>query len=268
MSSLDLLDPGAVPAQQAFRKIRFEIGDGVARLTLVNQAANTLSLELLQEVGRALDAIEFEPSVKLLVVRGNAKYFSAGFEVGDHLGERAYPVLEAFRRVVLGLGRLDKPSMAVVSGAAVGAGAVLASACDVVFCGASARFSFPEIRAGLFNPVATTLLPTIVGRRRTTELLLTGGSLTPAQAEAIGLVTRMLPDERLDEEARSFEGRLAELSSSAIQLTTRALRVFPRFEETLDAAEDIYLNQLLNTEDAAEGVEAIQARRAPSWKGR
>ena len=118
---------------------------------------------MMEELNAALESLEYQRDVKLVVLAAAGKYFSAGFELADHLGDRAYMMLEEFQRIFENLAKLDKPTLAVVGGPALGAGCILAAACDIVLAAASAKFGHPEIKGGVFNPVAAALLPRLVG---------------------------------------------------------------------------------------------------------
>ena len=102
---------------------------------------------MMEEINAALDSLEYQRDVKLVVLAATGKYFSAGFELGDHLGDRAYLMLEEFRGIFEGLAKLDKPTLAVVAGPALGAGSILAAGCDIALAGASARSAIPRSRA-------------------------------------------------------------------------------------------------------------------------
>ena len=260
----DLQDPDVQAAPRAYTFIHLAVAGGVARLTLNRPPANVLSVEVLAELNHALESLEYLREVKLVVLAATGKYFSAGFELGDHLADRAYLMLEEFGKVFEEMGKLDKPTLAVVAGPALGAGSMLAAGCDIVLAGASARFGHPEIKGGVFNPVAAALLPRLVGRKRAFEMILGGGLVTAAEAERIGLVSRVLPDERLEAEAAAFILRFQEGSAPILQMTRRAMDLL--LPDALRHAEDVYLNQLMATEDAEEGLKAVMAKRKPVWK--
>jgi cyclohexa-1,5-dienecarbonyl-CoA hydratase len=264
----DILDADVPVAPRSYAFIYFSRANGVARLVLNRPPANVLSVEVLSEVNHALDALEYQREVKLLVLSATGKYFSAGFELQDHLGDRAYLMLEEFRKIFEQLGKFDKPTLAVVAGAALGAGSILAAGCDIVLAGAGARFGHPEIKGGVFNPVAAALLPRLVGRKKAFEMILGGGLLTAAEAERIGLVSRVLPDEKLEAEAAAFVQRFQDGSAPILQLTRRAVAggLDLLLPDALRHAEDVYLNQLMGTEDAEEGLKAVMAKRKPAWK--
>ena len=132
-------------------------------------------------------------------------------------------MLESFRRIFEALAKVDKPTLAVVAGPALGAGCILAAACDMVLAAQSAKLGHPEIRGGVFNTVAAALLPRLVGRKRAFEILMLGTSLTAADAERLGLITRAVPDERLDAEVAAVVQRFQESSAPVMQLTRRAI---------------------------------------------
>lgn len=258
-------------AAEGFRNITVDTAQGISRITLNRPPANVLSVEMMHEIASAIEGLEYQKDVKAVTIHAAGKYFSAGFELGDHLGDRAYVMLEAFRRVTEALAKVDRPTVAIVSGPALGAGCILAVACDFVLAAAQgAKFGHPEIRGAVFNTVAAALLPRLVGRKRAYELLLLGGSLGAADAERIGLVTRAVPDDRLAAEAAALVQRFQESSAPVVQLVRRAIAggVDLPYEDAVRHAEDVYLNQLLATQDVEEGLRAVSEKRKPAWKDR
>ena len=138
---------------------------------------------MMQELATAIESLEYQRDVKLVTLFGAGKYFSAGFELGDHLGDRGYMMLESFRRIFEALAKVDKPTLAVVAGPRSAPAASSRRRCDMVLAAQSAKLGHPEIRGGVFNTVAAALLPRLVGRKRAFEILMTGASLTAADAE-------------------------------------------------------------------------------------
>jgi cyclohexa-1,5-dienecarbonyl-CoA hydratase len=258
------------PRPVAAKFLQVAGGKGVVRITLNRPPANVLSIDLMDELNAALESLDNQRDVKLVVLAAAGKYFSAGFELGDHLGDRAYLMMEAFKKVFENLARLDRLVVAVVAGPALGAGSILAAGCDIVLAGASAKFGHPEIKGGVFNPMAAALLPRLVGRKRAFEMILGGVTITAAEAERIGLISRAVPDEKLEAEAAALVQRYQEGSAPLLQLTRRAVATgldLP-LADAIRNAEDVYLNQLMSTEDAAEGLKAIIEKRKPVWKDR
>jgi cyclohexa-1,5-dienecarbonyl-CoA hydratase len=264
------LDAFAPVDNRSFRHVHVDTAQGIARITLNRPPANVLSIDLMQELVATLESLEYQRDVKLVTLFGGGKYFSAGFELNDHLGDRAYVMLESFRRIFEALVKVDKPTLAVVAGPALGAGCLLAAACDMVLAAQSAKLGHPEIRGGVFNTVAAALLPRLIGRKRAFEMLLLGASLTAADAERIGLITRAVPDERLDAEVGALVQRFQESSAPVVQLARRAIAggVDLPLAEAVSHAEDVYLNQLMGTQDVEEGLRAVAEKRRPAWKDR
>jgi cyclohexa-1,5-dienecarbonyl-CoA hydratase len=179
-------------------------------------------------------------------------------------------MLETYRRIFEGLATVDKPTLAVVGGAALGAGCLLAASCDIVVAGESAKFAHPEIRGGVFNAMAAAMLPRIVGRKRAFEMLMLGTTLGAADGLRAGLVTRAVADDALESEASAIIQRFEESSPPIVQLARRAIvgGLDLPHEEAVSHAEDVYLNQLMATEDVEEGLRAVAEKREPDWKGR
>jgi cyclohexa-1,5-dienecarbonyl-CoA hydratase len=264
------VDVFAPPRERGYKFIELDTAQGIARITLNRPPANVLSIEMMQDLVAALESLEYERQVKLVVFAATGKYFSAGFELGDHLGDRGYLMLEAFRRIFESLAKLDKPTLAVVAGPALGAGSLLVAGSDMALCAQSAKFGHPEIKGGVFNTVAAALLPRLVGRKKAFEMMLGGTSLTAADAERLGLVSRAVPDDKLEAEAGALIQRFQEASAPVMQLTRRAIMggLDLPFADAVRHAEDVYLNQLLATEDVEEGLRAIMEKRRPAWKDR
>lgn len=263
-------DVFATATVQSLKHIHVDTAQGVTRITLNRPPANVLSVEMMQELATAIESLEYQREVKLVTLFGSGKYFSAGFELGDHLGDRAYMMLESFRRIFEAIAKVDKPTLAVVAGPALGAGSILAAACDMALAAQSAKLGHPEIRGGVFNTVAAALLPRLVGRKRAFEILMMGTSLAAADAERLGLITRAVPDDRLEAEVAAIVQRFQEASAPVVQLTRRAITggLDLSYEDAVRHAEDVYLNQLLGTQDVEEGLRAVSEKRKPTWKDR
>ena len=264
------VDPYTTTKEWEPSHIEFGVEDGIARITLNRPPGNVFSVELVNDVANALEALEFRDEVKLIVIAAKGKYFSAGFELADQTEERGYLNVEAFRRVFELLMKLDKPSLSVVAGPALGPGSLLAGACDIGIAGSGAKFAHPEIRAGVFGTVTAALLPRLVGRKKAFDLILGGHAISADEAERVGLITRVVPAERLAADAEAIVQRFRESSSVVVQSARKAIAggLDKPFDEALRHAEDVYLNQLLNSDDASEGLRAVREKRKPEWKNR
>jgi cyclohexa-1,5-dienecarbonyl-CoA hydratase len=269
----DIEDPHDVDIYASHRStshkfVHLQSAQGIARINLDRPPANVLSVEVMEELNSALESLEYQRDVKLVVVSGSGKYFSAGFDLADHMGDRAYVMLEEFHGVFENLGKLDKPTLGLVAGPALGAGCILAAGCDMVLAAAGAKFGHPEIRGGVFNPVAAALLPRLIGRKKAFEMLLGGATISAAEAERIGLITRTVADDKLEAEAATLIQRFQEGSAPILQLARRAQvgSLDLLLPDAIRHAEDVYLNQLMATEDMEEGLQAIMGKRKPVWK--
>lgn len=250
--------------------IRYASDGAVARITLARPPLNILTVPMMQELNAALEAAAGEPALRALVLAAEGKAFSAGVAVEDHVGDRVGPMLETFHRAFRLLDRLDCATIAVVHGAALGGGAELAAFCDLVIAGEGATIGQPEIRLGVFPPVAAWRYPRRVGEARAAQLLLTGETLRARDAERIGLVDRVVPDAELRAAAEAAIGLYASKSAAALRLAKRALREAAGrpFEQAIDALERLYLERLMATEDAHEGLQAFLEKRQPIWRHR
>ena len=144
------------------------------------------------------------------------------------------------------------------------------AACDIVIASERARFGQPEIKLGVFPPVAAILLPRIIGEKRARELILTGEMIDAGEARRLGLVSYVVPSVELEQKTESLLVKLRELSASSLAMTRAALDLGGRsgFESVLTEVEDLYLNELMKTEDASEGVHAFMEKRKPEWRNK
>lgn len=253
-----------------YRFIQLSASYDAARITLDRPPLNIFTTDMLAELNGALEAVAASPALKVLVLAGAGKAFSAGVAVEDHVGERLKPMLEAFHDVFRRLRRLECVTLAAVRGAALGGGAELATFCDVVIAAEDATLGQPEIKLGVFPPVAAIHYPRRVGLARALGLLLSGEVVGAAEAFRIGLVDRVVPAVALEEAVAAQVERLRALSAPVLRITKRATveSVNLDFEQALAALEDLYRYQLMTTEDAAEGLRAFMEKRKPVWKDR
>ncbi len=265
------IDPLAPSDDQTFKHVQVDSQEGIIRVTLDRPPANVLSMDMMKELAGALESLEYERGIKLLVLQASGKYFSAGFELNDHLGDRAYMMIEHYRRVFEALARSTSRHWRWCSGPALGAGCLLAAACDIVLASESAKFAHPEIRGGVFNALAAAMLPRIIGRKRAFEMLMLGthpqrgrGACAPASSPARWPTTVSRRKRRPPSSASRSRAR------PIVQLARRAIvggQDLP-LEDAISHAEDVYLNQLMATEDVEEGLRAVAEKRKPDWKGR
>jgi cyclohexa-1,5-dienecarbonyl-CoA hydratase len=199
-----------------------------------------------------------------------SRAFSAGVAVEEHVEETVYQMLESFHTIFRNLEQAGKPSIALVDGAALGGGCELVAGCDIVIATERARFGQPEIKLGVFPPVAAILLPRIIGDKRARELILTGELIDAREALRLGLVNYVVPSEGLEQKAQEVLVKLRELSASALEATKRAMAMAggAAFEDALARVENLYLNELMKTADAREGIKAFMEKRKPLWQNK
>ena len=253
-----------------FRLIRFQEQYDVARLTLARPPLNILTTDMMQEINAALARAAGNPSLKALVIAGEGKAFSAGVAIEDHVGDRVKPMLDAFHQIFRHLRALECVTLAQVHGAALGGGAELATFCDLVIAGEAATFGQPEIRVGVFPPIAALHYPKRIGVAQSLRLLLSGTVIDAAEAFRIGLADLVVPAERLAETVDAELERFRAQSAVVLRLAKRAVRdtLGLPFDEGLATLEALYQYELMTTEDAAEGLRAFMEKRAPVWKDR
>jgi cyclohexa-1,5-dienecarbonyl-CoA hydratase len=239
----------------------------VARLTLDRPPLNVLTTAMMRGMAEAIDAAAAAPEVRVVRVDAVGRAFCAGVDVGDHVGEALAPMMDALARLFASLERCPLPVVVVVQGAALGGGCELVLGGDLCVASEKATFGQPEIKLGVFAPPASVLLPRAVGERRAAALLLTGETFSAAQAHAWGLVHRLAPPESLPAEADALVAGLASLSGAALRLAKEAVRA-ARGRDVLDghdAVNRLYLDRLMRTRDAHEGLAAFLEKRAPEW---
>jgi cyclohexa-1,5-dienecarbonyl-CoA hydratase len=251
-----------------YENLRVEREGGVARLVLRRPPLNVLNIAMLEELDAALLQVEGDAGVKVLVLSGEGKAFCAGADVGDHLPDRVEPMLRRFHSVVKRLLHLPCPTVAAVHGATLGGGLELALGCDLVLAREDALFGQPEIRLGVFPPVAAALLARRIPRAAAFDLVLTGRTIGVEEALRLGLVSRTAAAAEFPELVRETIEALGGYSGPVLRLTKRALREAEDrpAAEAIDHAEALYLRELMLLSDPNEGLAAFMEKRAPVWK--
>ncbi|MDR7481198.1 MAG: enoyl-CoA hydratase-related protein [Armatimonadota bacterium] len=232
---------------------------------------NALSRETMDELVTALEAADGEDTVRCMVVTGSDRAFAAGADVNEFIDATPVTMLRGYRfQQWERIRRLGKPVIAAVRGYALGGGCELAMLCDMIVAGEGARFGQPEINIGLMPGAGgTQRLTRAVGKARAMEIVLTGRHVSATEAYAMGLVTRVVPDEVVLDEARRLAHVIASKPPVAVRLAKEA--ILKAFDTTLEVGLDherrlFYL--LFATEDKTEGVRAFLEKRPPSFQGR
>lgn len=245
-----------------------ETGDAVS-LTLNRPPLNVLHIPMMRELNAALEGIVQSSPAKAVLLRAQGKAFSAGVDVADHTAERVQEMMREFHRIFDLLLSITVPTIAVVDGAALGGGCEVALACDMLIASERSKFGQPEIKLGVFPPIAAALLPAQIGRQRALEFLLSGDTVTAAEAERIGMVNRVFPVEGFDNHVQAFAARFTAHSRAILALAKRAAdgREY-RPQQAIHGAGDLYMGEMMATHDAHEGLNAFLEKRQPVWSNR
>ena len=251
-----------------FETILFEKTEGVAKITLNRPPLNVLNIAMMKEINQALESLQNDSTVKVLVITGNGKAFSGGVDVSDHIGDKVNEMIEVFHRMFRLLNALPQPTLAVLNGSALGGGCELAIFCDMVISAENAKIGQPEIKVGVFAPIASIVFPKVLSMKKALELKLTGDVIDAQEAVRIGLINQAVPADKLEEAANDFIQKLANLSGTVLHYTKKStyLGLESDFEEVLQKVEHVYLKELMKTKDAEEGLQAFLEKRNPVWK--
>jgi cyclohexa-1,5-dienecarbonyl-CoA hydratase len=242
---------------------------GLARLEMDRPPLNVIDLAAARELADTIEEVSGRDDVAVIALAGRGRAFCAGVDVRDHLPDRGADMLRAFHRACLAFLEAPQPSVAIVQGAALGGGCELTLACDLVIASERATFGQPEIRLGVFPPLAAVALPRMIAAHHASDLLLTGRIVGAAEALAMGLVNRVVGDAELAATATETLETLRGLSPASLRLTREAMRrarVRPDAEE-IAGAERFYVEHLMHTPDAIEGLTAFMEKRPPRWSG-
>ncbi|MBI4802900.1 MAG: enoyl-CoA hydratase/isomerase family protein [Elusimicrobia bacterium] len=247
--------------------IKVERGERVFAVTLSNPPYNILNIAMLKEIQEALREL-LSGHYRILLFRSGEKAFSAGADIKEHLPEQVREMIPTFDEVFLLMHSFDGISAACVNGAALGGGCELALFCDVVLATEKAKFGQPEIKLGLFPPVALAAYPAIFSPKAALDLILSGEPVSAVEAYRLGFINKLLDAANFDEEARKYLCRFAELSDSSFQITKKMFKKLhlADFPQKLKDAENLYLDVLAQTEDATEGLTAFLEKRKPVWR--
>lgn len=251
-------------------RITLDLQPPTARISLHHPHLNVIDIAMMEELARALAEIEGRDDISVVVFSGVGKVFSVGVDVAAHTPDKVADMLAKFHAVILAIVNSRKVSIAEVHGHCLGGGAELAMVCDLVYTSESASWGFPEIRLGCYPPVACTALAALVGQKHAADLILTGRNITGAEAAKIGLANRALPDEEVGAVVQDSVRQISKLSPAALAVTKKASYVWNamHFDKGLARAEKIYLDELMQTLDVHEGINAFLEKRQPVWKGK
>jgi len=251
-----------------FENILLEKKEGAGKITINRPPLNILNIEMMEEMNRALAELRDDDAVKVVVITaaGN-KAFSAGVEVADHLGDKLSRMVEVFDGLFISLVEVDKPTIAVVNGVALGGGCEVVLGCDMAIASEKAILGQPEIKLGVYPPPASVLLPKLIGRRKAFEIILSGDSIDAREAERIGVINKVVPDEELEKATDEFIKRFT--SNSGLALTQARRALYRNFDLEFRKAMEVTgtdATLVMGGENSVEGLTAFLEKRKPVWK--
>jgi len=263
-----LLPGKRAPEQFQYVKLRFD--GGVARMTLNRPEHNLLNETMLREMADGIAHAGERGDVKLIVLDSACKVFCGGIDIGEYTSERVFQMLDAFHSAFAGMLEVSKPVICVVNGPAIGGGAELAAFGDLVIASPKARFAQPEISIGVFPPLASTILPFLVGPKIALELVLTGEPVTAERALELGMINRLVPEAQLEQAVHDLVNRISSHSGPVLTMAKKAILggMGLSLRDGLKHSMNIFLNELYRLEDSQEGLRALVEKRKPNWKNR
>jgi len=251
-------------------KVEYVFENSVVRVVLDDGKANILDSIMLKEISDLLESLKVNNDIKLITFEGAGGNFSYGASVAEHTKERAAEMLEGFHKMFFTLIDLHIPALAKLSGQCLGGGFELPLACNFIFADKTAKIGQPEIILGVFAPPASVILPLKVGNARAEELLITGKIISADEAESIGLVNEVFEDKAAMDAATEewISKYILKKSASSLRFATRAARAsFDYFMlKNLPAFTEMYVQELMETHDANEGINAFLEKRKPEWR--
>jgi cyclohexa-1,5-dienecarbonyl-CoA hydratase len=253
-----------------FTCIKLFVAKHIAHMTLDRPEHNLLNEEMLREIADGLVFARDHAEVKLIVIDSACKVFSGGVDIGEYTSQRVFQMLDAFHATFTAMLESGKPVITVVNGPAIGGGAELAIFGDMVIATPKARFAQPEITIGVFPPLASTILPFLVGPKMALELILTGAPITAERALELRLINRLVPEGKLQNTVDELANRIAAHSGPVLTMAKTAILggMGMTLREGLKQSMNIFLNELYRLEDSQEGLRALVEKRKPAWKNR
>lgn len=248
--------------------VQYEVTDDVAYLTLDNPPVNIMTAAVMNAITELTAKITADNTLKAVVFRAEGKAFSAGADVGEHSPDKAGEMIGAFSAMFKALFALEIPVIMAVNGAALGGGFELVMAGDIVIASERAKFGQPEIKLGFFAPLGVAYLPTLVGYRRAMEITCAGKTYDAQTMKEWGFVSEVVAPDALGDAVESLLKDLRYNSPLVTRLNVRTLKATLGMgvEQGRVAAEKVFLDELMKTEEVPEGIASFYEKRKPQWK--
>jgi cyclohexa-1,5-dienecarbonyl-CoA hydratase len=260
----------AAPKPEQFQHLKYRVEGEVAHLTLDRPEHNLLNERMLAEIAAGINAIAERNDIKLIVLDSAQKTFCGGIELGEYTQRRVFQLLDAFHNAFSAMLDTSKPLLVVVNGPAFGGGAELAMLGDLVIATPRAKFAQPEIKLGVFPPLAAAILPYVLGPKLALELVLTGETLTAERAHELGLVNWLVPENELEKKVSEVVANVTAQSGPVLTMAKKAIlnSLGMSLRDGVRSSMRVFLTELADLEDSQEGLRALVEKRAPKWKNR
>jgi len=258
------------PKIEEFQFVKVKIDSEVARITLDRPDHNLLNERMLAELAAGINTLGERNEIKLMILDSAGKTFCGGIELGEYTQRRVFQLLDAFHGAFAAMLDTSKPLLVVVNGPAYGGGAELAALGDLVIATPKARFAQPEIRLGVFPPLAAAVLPYILGPKQALELVLTGEAMSAERARELGLVNWLVSEEELEKKISEISAKVTAQSGPVLTMAKKAIlgSLGLPLRDGVRNSMKVFLNELAELEDSQEGLRALVEKRAPKWKNR
>ena len=250
--------------------LKFEKADGVARITFARPKHNVFNIDMMNEFIQVLKPLTADPELKCVVLFGEGASWCAGVDVGDHKPEMADRMIDTFNRSLSLIENLEVPTIAAVHGACLGGGMEYAIACDMVVAGEKAKFGQPEVKLGFLPPYAAIRLPLLVGPAKAIEVCTTGRIYSAEDARGMGFVSQVTGADTFSDAVEALIGELTASSPLILRLNKRAVKENQGLApaDAVKKVSRLFLEELMNTEDTAEGIASFYEKRRPEWKNK
>lgn len=248
--------------------IKIDKSEGITTLTFDRPKHNVFNIDMMNEFCDELESLTDDVDTKCLLIRGQGSSWCAGVDVGDHKPEMADQMIATFNRSLMLLESLKMPVVAAVHGACLGGGMEYAIACDMVIASESAKFGQPEVKLGFFPPYAAIRLPKLIGPAKAIEVCCSGKVYSAEEARTMGFVNHITADDQFETALAKLIKEYKHSSPLILRLNKQAVvdHLNMTTTEALEGVSDLFLNQLMKTEDTLEGIASFYEKRRPEWK--
>jgi cyclohexa-1,5-dienecarbonyl-CoA hydratase len=253
----------------SYENIIFDVKENHAILTINRPPMNILNIATMKEMNSAITSLIDNKNIKVLIITGSGeKAFSAGVDVTEHTEEKVEEMLQVFHDVFRNLSKLNQVTVAATKGFTLGGGCEVALFCDMIFAADNLKIGQPEIKLSVIPPIALLIMPRLIGLKKASELLFSGKVIDAEKAEKIGMVNKVVLLDAFDKELTNFVQPFTELSLIGLKFSKKGIQLGleTSFSEGLEQIEKMYLEDLMASEDAHEGLEAFMEKRKPNWK--